>query len=691
MVEVRVRVLGGLRVEADGVDARPRGRKAGALLGVLALAPGGVERDRLADLLWSDRGEEQARGSLRHALAELRAGPLGAAGAVAIGRERAMLGERVDVDVAGIMAAVAAGDVAALAGRMAAVEGAPLAGFDGLSPGFDQWLRIERERGCERIVGAVLALSGPLLKEARPGDLQAILRGLDALDPANEVVARLGMTADARDGDLAGLHRRYRRLADDLRREFGARPGEETRALFARLTAGAGPAAPDRGGTGPLSHPFSHQEHAVGGREGERAGAAPARAGQSAARTAPVVMVSPIAAPGGSRAAADIAGIATDDIRVALGRQSDVRVAMLDGPDALDLDRVERACGGALAAYLLSGHLRELDGDTRVTLQLGNLRSRVVAWSGQVHVDRAKVSDAAERIVAAAAGAVVPAIDRDLSAQLRADGMTGGGASERDAAALYARGRRLVRASGSPDAVREGMALLEEAIARDPAHVGARLLLAQLHNTDLFGLVAGHDVDAWRARALALVQEAAALDPGNARIGMKLAWCYLRRHEWDACERRLAAALDAAPYDADAVNEGALAVLQLGDLDRAEALMRRAFALNPFPPADYHADYAMCLAMRGDPTGAEEHFEASGEPRLQYAAARLANLSALPAAAPRRSGLAGEVRARFAAAWSRPHPFATGDLADWLDHTFVFRLPEHRAFWRDRFIAGLGG
>ena len=56
-----------------GVDRTPRGNKARALLAMLALSPKHVRtRTWLQDKLWSDRGPEQAAGSLRQALTEIR-------------------------------------------------------------------------------------------------------------------------------------------------------------------------------------------------------------------------------------------------------------------------------------------------------------------------------------------------------------------------------------------------------------------------------------------------------------------------------------------------------------------------------------------------------------------------------------------------------------------------------------------
>src|SRR5262245_24774527 len=69
-----LRILGGFELRAaDGRDLTPPGKKLRALIVCLALSPEAPwSRERLAALLWDDRDEEQARGSLRQALAELR-------------------------------------------------------------------------------------------------------------------------------------------------------------------------------------------------------------------------------------------------------------------------------------------------------------------------------------------------------------------------------------------------------------------------------------------------------------------------------------------------------------------------------------------------------------------------------------------------------------------------------------------
>src|SRR6266699_1461288 len=71
---LRIALIGAFRVLApDGEDLTPRGRKARALLAILALTPTRRRsRPALQDKLWSDRGPEQGAASLRQTLTEIR-------------------------------------------------------------------------------------------------------------------------------------------------------------------------------------------------------------------------------------------------------------------------------------------------------------------------------------------------------------------------------------------------------------------------------------------------------------------------------------------------------------------------------------------------------------------------------------------------------------------------------------------
>src|SRR5712691_7500759 len=79
---VRIHLLGSMRATSYlGDNVLPRGKKARAILAYLCFAFGrAVPRARLASMLWDRVSDEQARGSLRHALSELCAamGPFAA-------------------------------------------------------------------------------------------------------------------------------------------------------------------------------------------------------------------------------------------------------------------------------------------------------------------------------------------------------------------------------------------------------------------------------------------------------------------------------------------------------------------------------------------------------------------------------------------------------------------------------------
>src|SRR5215471_475872 len=74
MTSLQLKLLGGFEASsAAGRTVEISGRKNQALLAYLATHPGRkLAREKLTGLLWSDRGEQQARGSLRQALLVLK-------------------------------------------------------------------------------------------------------------------------------------------------------------------------------------------------------------------------------------------------------------------------------------------------------------------------------------------------------------------------------------------------------------------------------------------------------------------------------------------------------------------------------------------------------------------------------------------------------------------------------------------
>lgn len=235
---LRLRLLGGF----DGAGLPTR--KARALLAYLAVAPGRLHpRDKLATLLWGNRGDEQARDSLRHTLVEVRKlfAP-GAPGILTEGRSVGLDPVAVDVDASAFEQRVAAGTPAALAEAVEIYAGDLLDGFVVGEPAFDEWLATERERLRELALGAFRRLLDDPATEADPECAIATATRLLALDPLQEPVHRALMRLYARQGRRAAALRQYQDCVAHLGRELRVEPQPETQRLYRELLRESAPA-----------------------------------------------------------------------------------------------------------------------------------------------------------------------------------------------------------------------------------------------------------------------------------------------------------------------------------------------------------------------------------------------------------------------------------------------------------------
>ncbi len=655
-----IRLYGDFRVIdcASGADATPRSRKSRALLAYLALSPDRCAgRERLIGLLWSDRGEDQARASLRQTLAELRGLPLGAG--LAIGRRDVSLIEGAfHTDLERVMTAAQSGDLARLYDPLNKLGPVLLADLEGTDRCFDDWLLVERARQQGRIVQTVLAATAG---DATPGALplrRAILTTVQALDTGDEEIARRGMALDHQAGDLAALHRRYRQLDAGLKRDYDAPPSPETQRLFRTLTA-VGPVNP------PPAEPPPVEPRAM-----------PAPSPAARRIEPPILVISPFQVISGGDDEALLARICHDDLQTALGGFRDLRVLSVSDAGTARLDA---ACAASIASYALAGSVRGNDAEYRINLRLTAIESGLLVWTRQLSVRQTGLGAAIDDLVGRIAGAILPVVERDMNRVLEE-------APDTDPAAyaLYFSGRARLLAATSLDDVRAAADMFERAIAIDPALTNAYIELARLYNTDFVQRMAGHDPAPLRARAFDLSLKAASLDPDSGHVHSRLAWCYLRRGDTALAEQRFAAALEASPHHADGLDEAGFGLVHLGAFDRAEALLGRAFVLNPFPPDEYFSDMAVLLALRHEHARAEEQFEISRNPSIHYLAIRVANL-ALLGRGDQAAALAGTLRARFAPLWQAPGTPSDGDLVDGM---FRF-LPFHRAEDRETLTGGL--
>jgi DNA-binding SARP family transcriptional activator len=230
-------LLGGFSMRSETGPAMELGaRKARALLAYLAMQPGHlVSRDKIAALLWEDKPEAQARGSLRNTLSALRKDPDMADSFLIKGNLLAIAPAAVEVDALSFGRLVATGTNSALEKAVGLYQGELLEGFDPRAPAFEDWLMAERGRLHEQALGALTALLDIHLAahENKPA-IHLALRLLK-LDPMRESAHRALMILYARQNRYSTAFRQYRSCQTVLHQQLGLAPEPATEALYRDL------------------------------------------------------------------------------------------------------------------------------------------------------------------------------------------------------------------------------------------------------------------------------------------------------------------------------------------------------------------------------------------------------------------------------------------------------------------------
>lgn len=456
----------------EGQSVLPRGRKARAILAVLALnAPRPVLREQLWRLLWSGRQPEQGRASLRQSLHELHMAlqPLGE-GVLQVGRTSVALSQdrvRSDLQDAARPASDAVG-----AGATGPEAGSFLADLVGLDPAFDRWREAEAQR-LQRTARA-LAEAALLLQSDSAAQIVAAERLL-AIEPSHEGAWRTLLEAHVRRGDRSAAIAAYQRCSAVLAESTGTMPSAETRDVLAQLRAPV-----------PEGGPVAQED-----RQGVRLGVVPFRA------------VEP-------RDEALSRGLA-DEITASLARFRWIApVAVSPGPaETSGLERAGRETGDL--DFLLDGALQRGRGRVRVAVRLLDMHAEgEVVWADRFDRRGADLLNVQDEIAAE----IVAKVDPELLLR------EGSRAARHPAAdpsayhlllkaipAIYRLDRAGFRMAGEA---------LAAAVARDPGYAAAYAWWACWH-VFLVGQGWAEDAEAAMARAGELAERAVALDPADAR------------------------------------------------------------------------------------------------------------------------------------------------------------------------------
>ena len=480
------------------------GRKARALLACLAVAPGTVwPREKLMALLWSDRSDEQARASLRQALAELRRA-LGITPVIRAEQDAIIL----DADVLSVD--VVAFERLAKEGRWdeaAALYRGPLLDAHGVrDDAFETWVRLERNRLHDLAMSVFDRLAAAQSGEAAILTVQRQLQ----FEPTREASHRLLMNLYAAAGERAHALRQFEHCREILRHELQVGPDAETERLHRQIQSETTP---------------------IAAKAAVKAPDTPA-----IASGIPSIAVLPFANLSGDPEQEYFSNGITGDIITELSRSHQILVTAssamfrFKGGDA-DIHEIARLG----VNYVVEGSVRRSGSRVRITAQLIDAETANHIWAERYDRELTDVFDLQDEI----ARAIVVAVDRRMAADgaARARRKAPSSLSAYD---WYLRGQERTHAS---DGLLGGEPFFLKAIELDPGFARAHALLC-------LSLVMKYHFDADRSHLRAAEEwgrRAVALDGNDALCQLAVGYAVMFQNRLDEAGRHLERAVALHP------------------------------------------------------------------------------------------------------------------------------------------------
>lgn len=581
MGPLQLRILGGFAADSGGQPVEIAGRKNRALLAYLALQAGRMQtREKLVGLLWSDRGEAQARSSLRQALAALRrdlAGiepsPLAVAGdAIALDASA------VWTDAPAFEGLAVAASVEELRRAVALYEGALLDGIDIRDPAFEDWLAVERRRLCELAIGALTRLT----MQSVGAEAIALGQRLVALDPLREDSHHALMQAYAAQGQIEQAIRQHHQCRDMLRRELDVAPSAKIEGLHRALREGTFQTPP----AGPRPPPSESM--------------APERDG-------PSIAVLPFVNRSGDPEQAYFSEGITEDIVTELARFRFLSVIARDPG----------------AHYVVEGSVRRAGDRVRVTAQLIDAQTGSHLWAERHDRDLGDIFSVQEEIARRIVTSVAPRIEAEgieLALRKRPENMR--------AYDYYLRAKQLL------DAPRDGSDLSrardhsDRAIEIDPSYARAHAQRAFSYIVGL-ELMEAESVEEWRRQGLESAERAVALDPMDGFCHWALGDAAVQAGQYPRALDHMTRALAINPNDSNVlVGAGRIQALA-GDPAAGLRQVGAALERTPSGPAWHHWLRGEILYMLGRFDEALRAFDLSTPANAGVLRARAATFAAL--------------------------------------------------------------
>jgi TolB-like protein len=237
---VRLNILGGFVLsDGEGRQYPITTKKNRALLAILALSPGfQATRERLCGLLWGDRGDDQARSSLRQSLAVLRKELKQTEELVLKTHDDivALRADTVRVDAVEFLAQSNGSEVIPLREAAQLYRGELLNDTSISDAAFEDWLSAERSR----LRTAAIKIFDRLIPLEEGHSRIVAAQQLVSFDPLRESSHRFLMQAYADQGDNGLALKQFELCRKLLHEELSVEPARETLELRRQIAEGEG-------------------------------------------------------------------------------------------------------------------------------------------------------------------------------------------------------------------------------------------------------------------------------------------------------------------------------------------------------------------------------------------------------------------------------------------------------------------
>ncbi len=592
---IDIKLFGKFEVfDEDGMPVAIAGAKTQGLIAFLALnTEMPPTRDRIINLFWGDRYSDQARQSLRQAVAKLRR-ILPSSDAEPIVVDSDLIGlnpQAVRVDVDCFNRLVDGDDVRE---AVALLRGPLLEGFYGQQADFDDWISSERQRIIELSAKALERASAMELKN---GNVQAALdhaRRVTQLNPWSDAAQMVLLRLLAQNGDRAVALQHFHAYERTLQDELGIGAGAELQNLVAQIR-GADFAAPK---------PEQATEPA------------PREPLQTDGHGRTSIAIIPFAWMASEADHGYLVDGLVEDLSTKLSRFSWLYVkgggsthgARLTGSEMSEL-YAEKGID-----YLIHGSLRSQNKRYRLTVQLADPRDGRYLWVERFDRSTDDLFWLQDDLSDAVVGSLESTLERLAGRGTRTLNFEAMSAWD-----CYHRGLA-IQYEFDADTNSEAQRHFRRAIELDPNFglAYARLSYAIVISTIYFE---AENISELLDEALELAQVAARLDPDDAVVRFALGRVRLARGEYDQSISHLKSAIDLNPNLAQAHCGLGDSMAYAGELDAAMSCFEEAVRVSPNDPYRWaFLSYgATALLFRGDFDEADKWAaEAEAMPNAHY-------------------------------------------------------------------------